>query len=146
MIQEFKSEFARIAAIVGAEFQTLEGSELEDFAQDFSFATPLINFVPVTRFRSSVGAAGQIIFDGNIQLQFLTKAQIDDRLENIKDVIIDQMIDLSTDFYLELNKNNLQVFGTPQWEFDNEIMRFKTSNYLVGVQGNVVFQTSCNRI
>lgn len=146
MIQEFKSEFARIATIVGAEFQVLEGSELEDFAQDFDFAIPLINFVPINRFTSNIGDAGQMIYDGNIQIQFLTKAATDDKLENVKDVLIDDMIELSTNFYLRLNKNDLQVFGAPQWDFDNTILRFKSSNYLVGVQSNVTFNTSCNRV
>lgn len=146
MIQEFKSEFSRVATIVSAQFQTLEGSELQEYAQGYDFATPLINFVPLSRFTSNVGLSGQIFYNGNIQLQFLTKALKDDKLENVKDVLIDDMIELSTSFYRELNKNNLQVFGTPEWNFDNEILRFETSNYLVGIQSNVTFNTSCSRV
>ena len=146
MIQEFKSEFSRIAIVVGAEFQTLEASELEEFAQGFDFSTPLINFVPIDRFQSNIGELGQVIFDGNIVLQFLTKAETDDRLENIKDSLIDDMINLSTLFYRELNKNEMLVFGTPRWRWDSSIMRFKTSNYLVGVQNAITFSTSCARI
>ena len=146
MIQEFKSEFSRIAGILGVEFQTLESSELEEFVQGFNFATGLINFVPMQRFGSNIGAAGQIIYNGNVQLQFLTKAAKDDKLETVKDVLIDTMIDLSTSFYRELNKNSLRVFGAPEWTFNNDILRFKTSNYTVGVQSNVVFNTSCSRV
>lgn len=146
MIQEFKSEFSRIAGVLGAEFQSLDVHELEKFAQGFDFSIPLINLVPMKRFKSSIGASSQIIWDGQCVLQFLTKASLDDRLETVKDVLIDDMINLSGAFLRQLHRNENRVFSGSKWESNNDIDRFKTSNYLVGVDSTVVFSTSCARI
>ena len=116
------------------------------FAQGFDFSIPLINLVPMKRFKSSIGASSQIIWDGQCVLQFLTKASLDDRLETVKDVLIDDMINLSGAFLRQLHRNENRVFSGSKWESNNDIDRFKTSNYLVGVDSTVVFSTSCARI
>ena len=145
MIAEFKSEFSRVAAIVGAEFQTLAVDELQMFVQGFDFPTPLINFVPIEDFDSNIGAAGEIVWAGNCQLQFLTIATVGDT-EDFKDGLIDDMINLSGNFYRNLNQNTELVFRNPIFTMRNRVLRFKTANYCVGVESNISFVTSCNRI
>lgn len=145
MITEFKSEFSRVAAIVGAEYQTLAIDELQEFVQAFDFSIPLINWSPIESFDSNIGAAGEIVWDGTCILQFLTLATVGDT-EDFKDGLIDNMINLSGDFYRNLNQNTERVFRNPIFTMRNNIERFKTANYCVGVESNIVFTTSCNRI
>lgn len=145
MITEFKSEFSRISGIVGAEFQSLAIDELQMFVQSFDFPEPLINFVPIKSFTSNIGAAGEIVWNGQCRLQFLTIANVGDT-ENVKDGYIDNMINLSGEFYRQLHRNTERVFRNPIFEMTNDVLRFKTSNYCVGVESTIVFRTSCNRI
>lgn len=142
----FKSEFERIATNQSAVYQTKKISELEDYAQNFNFTSPLINLIPLDNFNSEIGYSSQVIYNGVCRLQFLTKAVKSDNFENVKDVLIDQMIDLSTRFYRELDKNANLVFISPRWIWSNRIMREYLSNYLVGIESTITFNTSCNRI
>jgi hypothetical protein len=147
MITEFKSEFSRIAGIVGADFQPLDFDELQMFVQGYDFASmPLINFVPIERFTSTIGPqTGQLIWTGECVLQFLTLARVNET-EDEKDARIDSMINLSSNFFRELRKNTERVFGNPEFTMRSNILRFKTANYCVGVETTIGFITSCNRI
>ena len=145
MIAEFKTEFESIATSLGATFVTKAVDELQDYVQGYDFTSPLINFVPIKSFNSNIGEAGEMVWSGAVQLQFLTKATVQDS-EDVKDGYIDSMINLSGDFYRGLNRNTGRVFRNPQWQMSNNVLRFKTSNYCVGVESNINFTTSCNRI
>jgi len=145
MIQQFKSEFSRIAGIKDAEYTTKRYSELEEFTQSFDFNRPLINCLPLERFRSEIGASSQVIYNGTFKLQFITKAVKSDNFENVKDVLIDEMITLSEHFYRELNKNANRIFINPRWNWTNIVLRNYLSQYCVGVESEVVFNTACNR-
>lgn len=146
MIVQFESEFERIAAIIGAEYQTKSISELQDFVQGFAFTNGLMNSVPIRDYRSNIGIGGALIYNGVFKLQFLTKAVKSDNFEAVKNVLIDEMIFLSEQFFRELNKNEERIFGTPQFEMSSQILRQYTSNFCVGVETTITFNTSCTRL
>lgn len=143
MILQFKSEFSRIAVDLGCNFTTKSISEYEDFVQNYNFDAASINWLPIQSFASSIGASSQVIFEGECVLQFITKAVKSDNYEETKDILIDEMIDLSGSFFRELNKNENRVFGTPQFSMRNKVLRNYTSNYLAGCEAAITFQTSC---
>lgn len=146
MITEFKSEFNRIALLKNADFVSKSISELQDFAQSFNFNQPLINLIPIDTFKSNIGASSQVIYNGTCKMQFITKAVKSDNYQDKNDILIDQMIDLSTRFYRELDKNANLVFISPKWEWSNQILRSYLSQYCVGIESTIIFNTACNKI
>ena len=147
MIVEFQSEFQRIATILAVEYKNKSESELEDYVQNYDFATPLINLVPIIGVDPvEIGASGQMIYNGKCVLQMLTKASKSDNFEVVKDVLIDDMIYLAGQFFWELNKNDLFVFNTPQFRMSFKILRQYTANFLVGIEISISFNTSFNRL
>lgn len=146
ILTAFKTEFERIATLKGAEFTTKEISELQEYVQSYNFDNPLINFVPLSDFGSEIGASSQVIYDGVCKLQFLTKANVSDNAETVKDGLIDSMITLATGFYRSLDQNETLIFASPRWKWNNQVLRQYTSNYLVGVESTITFKTACNRI
>jgi len=146
MIVQFESEFERIAGIIGAEYQTKKVSELEDFIQGFDFTTGLVNSIPTKSFQSNIGPGGALVYNGDFKIQFLTKAVKSNNFESVKNVLIDEMILLSEQFFLELNKNALQIFGTVPFEMRTQILRQYTSNFCVGVETSITFNTRCSRL
>lgn len=145
MITQFKSEFTRIATLTNAGFTVKKRSELEDYIQNYNFDQPLINWTPITNFDSRIGASSQMIYSGRCVLDFVTRAVKSDNFEDTKDVLIQQMIDLSTAFFRELNKNSQGVFNTPQFTMTNVIDRDFSANYCVSVRPTITFETACNR-
>ena len=146
MILQFESEFERISGIIGAEYQTKKVSELEDFVQGFAFPNGLMNSVPINDFTSEIGPGGALVYNGNFVLQFLTKAVKNDNFESVKNVLIDDMIFLSEQFFRELNKNSLQIFGTVPFTMRSRIHRQYLSNFCVGVETTITFNTTCTRL
>ena len=147
MIVEFQEEFARIAAIVSAEYQNKNHSELERYVQNYDFALPLINLQPIISVDPvELGEMGQLIYNGKCSIQMLTKAVKSDNFEVTKDVLIDKMIVLASDFFWELNKNELFVFNTPMFRMSFKILRQYTANFLVGVDVSISFNTSFPRL
>jgi hypothetical protein len=146
MITEFKNEFNRIAGLKGATFVSKSVSELQDFAQGFNFDKPLINLIPMETFRSNIGASGQVIYNGTCKIQFITKAIKSDNYQDKNDILIDEMLQLSTKFYRELNKNTNFIFNAPNWDWTNTILRSYLSQYCVGIEATIIFNTACNRV
>jgi hypothetical protein len=146
MIVQFNSEFERIAGLINGEYTNKNTSEFEDFAQNHNYKKPSINWVPILRVRSEVGASGQIIYKGECVIQFLTKFVKSDNYENTKDVLIDQMISLNEQFITQLNLNENLIFIQPRWTFDIKIVRQFTSNLLCGTEMTITFETSCARL
>jgi len=146
MIVEFSTEFERIATATGAGYVSKKVSELEDFVQGYDFTTGLINFVPIRDFDSEIGASGQMMYKGNCVLQFLTKAKKDDNFEATKDILIDEMILLSEQFFRGLLLNENLIFDNPTWQTRTTILRQYTSNFIVGVESRITFDTACNRL
>lgn len=146
MLVQFETEFLRIATAISAGYTTKEVPELQKHLQNYTFAEPLINFIPMENFNSNIGASSQMIYDGRCVLQFITKASKADNLEAVKDVLIDEMILLSEQFFRELNKNENRIFNTPQFKMNSKILRQYTSQYCVGVETTITFETACNRL
>lgn len=146
IIKAFDSEISRISIIVDGEYTNKSISETEKFVQIHNFDKPLINWMPISRVSHSFGAAGQMMYNGNIKIQFLTIANKNDSAETQNDFLIDEMFTLSEHFFDNLRKNTNKVFNQPVWSFESDILRFYTSNYCVGVETSVVFTTACNRI
>ena len=145
IITAFKTEFDRIATLVGASFTTKEIQEEQKYAQNYNFLDPWINWEPIANLVTSIDQGGATVYEGTCIIRFLTKANTDDTLETNKDVLIDQMIDLAQEFYFNLFKNTNLVFVNP--EFSNirhTVLRQYTSNYLVGTQVTMDFRSSCN--
>lgn len=140
-----KNDFYRISTAIGGEFESLAVDELQLFVQDFKFDTPLINMVPINSVRSELGVSGVVRWIGTVTLDFLQLAEINST-ENEKDIIIDQMVDLSVRFLRKFQRNELRVFNNPSITMNNNILRFKTSNYCVGISVGIDFETGCNRI
>lgn len=143
MIASFKSEFARISLLVSAGLTVKKISELQDYIQGYNFDNPLINWTPMASFNSRMGASGQMIYEGRCVLDFITKAVKSDNLEDVKDLLVQDMIDLSTNFFRQLNKNENSVFLGPQFSVSNDIDRNFTANYCVSVRSTITFMTSC---
>ena len=146
ILKAFKSEFSRIATEVKANYESKNHTELQDFVNNCDFDKPLINMEPLTAFNSNIGISGQVYYSGSVQLYFLTKAIKSDNFDDTKDELIDQMIELQKRFYLELHKNAKLIFQNSQWNWNNEILRQHTSNFLVGLKSTITFTTQCARI
>jgi len=142
----FKNEFERIALLKSAAFTNKKHSEIEKFAQGYDFAQPLINYVPIERIRHNIGASSQMIYKGDVRIQFLTKAVLSDNFETTKDLLIDQMLGLSEAFFRTLFADNNRVFNNPEWDLSSQTLRFHTANYLVGIESTITFTTACNRL
>lgn len=146
MIIELKAELERVANDIGAIFTSKSNSELQDFVQGFDFANPLINLKPIETYGQDIIASGAIRYDFRFELFFLTKFQKSDHLEDTKDVLIDDMTQLSELFFTTLNKNENQYFINPAWKWTNGILRQYLSNLTCGVQASIFIDTSCNRV
>lgn len=147
IITTFKSEFSRIAGILGIPFTTKEIQEEQEYAQEHDFsASSWINWKPLKRYDTDIPIGGGVMFyEGQCELLFLTKANTYDDEENNKDLLIDQMAGVAEDFFRELNKNAALAFSTPQeFSMSHEVLRNYTSNYLVGVKATIRFKTACN--
>ena len=146
IITTFKSEFERIAAIVGAGFTTKEIQEEQEFAQNYDFTIqPWINWKPLESMTTEYRNDGVMYYQGRCELYFLTKANTFDDMENNKDVLIDQMIDLAELFFANLDKNAERRFGNGDFSMTHEVQREYLSNYLVGTKATISFDTSCTR-
>ncbi len=143
IISTFKKEFERVAGIVGASYTTKEIQEEQDYAQNYEFIDPWINWKPLIDFTTEIDPGGQTIYVGSCIITFLTKARTDDALEDHKDVLIDDMIALAQSFYFELNKNVDGAFVQPTFSMRHKVLRQYTSNYLVGTQVTMDFRTGC---
>lgn len=141
-----KSEFARIAPIVGATFEDLSVPELQDFLQGFDFTTPLINLDPVITFDPNFDQGGAVRYNVKFDLYFLTKFAKSDTLEGNKDILIDSMIDLQENFFRELNLNDKQIFIQPFWQWSSTVLRQYLSNLTVGVKSEIRLDTACNKV
>lgn len=145
IFSSIKNDFSRIAESVGGEFQNLAMDELQLFVQDFKFDLPLINMVPIESLRSELSFSGVVRWTGTVNLDFLQISEINST-EREKDVVIDEMIDLSVLFLRKFQRNELRIFNNPVIKMNNTILRFKTSNYCVGISVGIDFETGCNRI
>jgi len=143
MISTFKSEFSRVASIVGATFTTKEIQEEQEFAQNYNFLDPWINWQPIINIQTEIGAGGETVYVGTCIIRFLTKARTDDTFEDHKDVLIDQMLDVAQSFYTELNKNTDGAFVQPTFTMRHKVLRQYLSNYLVGTEVSMDFRTTC---
>ena len=147
ILTAFKSEFSRIATVVSAGFVSKNQNEFQKYAQSYNFsAQPLINQEPLQNYDSEIRISGQVFYSGTFQMHFLTKGEKSNNFDTDKDILIDQMIVLARDFYINLDKNQQLVFQTPQWNWSNQIVRQFGSNFLVGVKSTVTFTTQCARI
>lgn len=146
MIIELKAELERVANEVGAIFTSKSNSELQDFVQGFDFTNPLINLKPIETYGQDIIASGAIRYDFRFELFFLTNFQKSDHLEDTKDVLIDDMTQLSELFFTTLNKNQNQYFINPSWKWTNGILRQYLSNLTCGIQASIFIDTSCNRV
>lgn len=146
MIIELKAELERVANEVGANFTSKSNSELQDFVQEYDFTNPLINLKPIETYGQDIIASGAIRYDFRFELFFLTKFAKSDHLEDTKDVLIDDMTQLSELFFTTLNKNQNQYFINPSWKWTNGILRQYLSNLTCGVHASIFIDTSCNRV
>ena len=143
MLLKIKSALSNAAIGLG-DFQTLDTAELEEFAQNYDFAQPLIRLEPMDRYTGSVGDGGVILNTLEINTWFLTKFPKDDNDEDGKDVLIDAMEDLSNDYYRVLNQSSELAQGTLE-TWNTRIVRRTTSNLLCGVVCTTKLNTACNR-
>lgn len=144
IISTFKNEFSRIASDLGASFTTKEIQEEQDYAQNYEFIDPWINWQPLINFTTEIDQGGQTVYVGTCILRFLTKARTDDTFEDHKDVLIDDMIALSQAFYFQLNRNVEGVFVNADFSsIRHNILRQYLSNYLVGTEVTMDFRTGC---
>ncbi len=146
MIIELKGELERVAGEVSATFSSRSNPELEDFAQQFDFATPLINLRPIENYNQNIIASGAIRYDFQLELFFVTKFAKSDHEEDTKDVLIDEMAKLSELFFSTLNENENRFFINPAWTWTNNILRQHTSNLLCGVRAVIFIDTACNTV
>lgn len=147
IISAFKTEFERIACIIGASFTTKEIQEEQEYAQNYDFIDPWINWQPIINLTTEITQGGETVYVGTCIIRFLTKAKTDDTLEDHKDLLIDQMIDLSQAFYFNLFKNTDRVFVNPEFtNIRHNVLRQYLSNYLVGTEVTLDFRTSCAAI
>ena len=144
IIRAFKDEFARIADIVGASFTTKEIQEEQDYAQNYEFIDPWINWQPIINLTTEIDQGGGTVYVGTCIIRFLTKARTDDTFEDHKDEFIDDMISLAQEFYFNLYKNSNGVFVNPEFtNIRHNVLRQYLSNYLVGTEVTMDFRTSC---
>ena len=146
MIIELKAELERVAGVVSATFSSRSVPELQDFAQQFDFATPLINLRPIENYNQNIIASGAIRYDFQLELFFLTKFVRSDHLEDTKDVLIDEMAKLSELYFSTLNKNENRFFINPSWTWTNNILRQYLSNLTCGVRAVIFIDTACNTV
>ena len=146
MIIELKAELERVAGVVSATFSSRSNPELEDFAQQFDFATPLINLRPIENYNQNIIASGAIRYDFQLELFFLTKFAKSDHAEDTKDVLIDEMAKLSELFFSTLNENENRFFINPAWTWTNNILRQYLSNLTCGVRAVIFIDTACNTV
>lgn len=146
MIIELKAELERVAGVVGATFSSKSNPELQDFAQQFDFSTPLINLKPIENYNQNIIDSGAIRYDYRIELFFLTKFGKSDHLEDTKDVLIDEMTKLSELYFSTLNKNEQRYFINPSWSWTNNILRQYLSNLTCGVRAVILIDTACNTV
>ena len=146
MIIELKAELERVATDIGATFSSRSNPELQDFAQQFDFATQLINLKPIENYNQNVIAGGAIRYDFQLELFFLTKFAKSDHLEDTKDALIDDMAKLSELFFSTLNENKNRFFINPAWKWTNNILRQYLSNLTCGVRAVIFIDTACNTV
>lgn len=146
MIIELKAELERVAGVVSATFSSRSVPELQDFAQQFDFATPLINLYPIEKYNQNIIASGAIRYDFQFELFFLTKFTKSDHVEDTKDVLIDEMTKLSELYFSTLNKNEQRYFINPAWTWTNNILRQYLSNLTCGVKAVIFIDTACNTV
>jgi hypothetical protein len=146
MITQIKSELERVATVVGGTYSYRDISELQDYAQQFDFATGLINVEPLGEYQHDFDDGGAIRYNFRLIIEFWKKFSKDDTTDETKDVIIDEMAILSEDFFRELNKNENQFWINPKWTWRNDIVRQHTSNLLCGVRATIDIDTGCNRV
>lgn len=146
ILSAIKLEFKRIAELQGATFENLSIDELEEFVQHYDFTQPLIRLEPVDKMRSNKMDSGAIRYEPLFKLYFLTKFTSDNNKEDLKDLLIDQMIELSQGFFRQLDKNEMLYFINPFWKWEVDIIRQYTSNLLCGCIASIALDTACNRI
>lgn len=147
MLTELKTELETIATALSADFVKKDIPEYEDYAQNYDFALPSINLEPLKTFNSFIDAGGATRFKADFNMYFMTKFDIStESEEDTKDAIIDTMITLSDRYFEALNRNERQVFSTPQWTWRGEILRQFTSNLTCGVKISISLETSCSRV
>lgn len=146
MIVELKQEFERVSSVIGATFVSKSFSELEDFVQNYDFIIPLINLKPIEKYSQNILAGGAIRYDFDLNLKFITNFKKSDHLEDTKDILIDQMIQVSENFVSRLNKNEERIFISTGWPAKVDVLRQFTSNLTCGVSINISLDTSCNKV
>ena len=146
MILQLKNELARVANEVDAAFSCRSHPEFEDAAQQFDFARPAINLLPIQAYKQQISDGGTMRYDFVFELYFLTKFAKSDTLEQNKDILIDQMESLSQAYFFELNKNELLYFINPFWSWNNQVIRQYLSNLTCGVKSAITIDTACNRV
>lgn len=145
ILTAFNTEFTRIAKLHSATLTVKEMTELSDYVGDHDFTNPLINQYPLEGYKSEIGEGGNIFYSGRFELKFLTRVtKGSSQVE--RDAIIDTMVSLQERFFSTLHANEALVFQNPLWDWDNEILRQFTSEFLVGVKSRVEFRTECNRL
>lgn len=144
MITQFKNQFLAISTLLNASFTTKKVSELEDFVQGYNFAMPLINWIPLTNYNPTLSQSDSIIQQGSCVLEFINKAVTNDNYEDTKDLIIDDLITLSSNFLRKLNQNENGVFIGPTFSGSSQIDREYLANYCVAVRLTISFTTSIN--
>jgi len=145
MINAIKLELNRISGVLGAEFKNLSMDELQEFVQHFDFASPLVRLEPIENILGNVMDSGAIRYDGTFNIYFLTKFESDNNSEDLRDLLIENMLFLSEQFISRLNKNEMLYFINPKWQWKWKIIRQITSNLLCGVMVSINLDTSCNR-
>ncbi len=144
MILKIKKALSEAAKDLGR-FETLSISEIEEFAQGYNFTTPLIRLEPIENYTGSVSDGGVIINNLTARVWFLTKFNKDDTNEDRKDVLIDEMEEISNEFYRNLNKSqSLSQGSLRSWTV--KIVRQATSNLLCGVICEAKLDTNCVRL
>lgn len=144
MISTIKSIFATVSMALGAEFQSLSYSELEDFAQNYTFESPLINLSPILSVDDNIMISGAVRSQYHIDLFFLTEFKKDDNMENVKDFLIDNMLSLKTNFFRRLNLDQSLYFLSTGWTWKTEIVRQHTSNLLCGCRCKIILDSTCS--
>jgi len=144
MLLKIKKALSDAASEIGC-FRTLDYAELENFAQSHNFKEPLIRLEPIERYEGSIDEGGVIRNNLTVKLWFLTIFKKDNDGEDLKDQLIDQMEELSNDYYSILNNSQSISQGSlSQWR--TTIVRQETSNLLCGVICEARLDTTCARL
>jgi hypothetical protein len=144
MLLKIKKALSSAAQGLG-NFQTLDISELEKFAQDYNFNQPLIRLEPIMGGLGSIDIGGVVHSKLTIRIWFLTRFDKDDTITDTKDALIDKMEELSFDYYRLLNQSqSLSQGSLSDWTI--KVERQVTSNLLCGVLCEAKLDTTCNRL